>query len=449
MSVVLRAAADRPRRRNLVLAFGVATDLLILFYYKYLAYIIGVFASFGLTSSTPPSIILPLGLSFFTFTQIGYLIDCAQGEAREKGFVEYILFVSFFPHLIAGPILHHREIMPQFARPETYEFRWTSLATGSVIFFLGLAKKVVLADSLIGPVNSGFLHPAQLGFADAWLTAIGFSLQLYFDFSAYSDMAIGLAYMFNVRFPLNFNSPYKSRSIIEFWQRWHMTLTRYLTLYVYNPLAIYIARRRAMATGASASLPRGQKTLSVFIPSIVFPTLTTMLIAGIWHGAGLQFVIFGLLHGFYLIVNHAWRVFGPARSKVERSKAESWLTVILLTSLTYMAVVIADVFFRATSATNGAAVISGMLGLGAQGTETAWTGRNLLSLVLCGLIAFGTPNIYQLMRSYPVALGKVKPVSEWLPQWQPTRGWAIGMGIVAAFAIANLWNVTEFIYFQF
>jgi alginate O-acetyltransferase complex protein AlgI len=449
VSVVLRAVADQPRGRNLVLAFGVTTDLLVLFYYKYLAYVISVFASLGLSSSAPPSIILPLGLSFFTFTQIGYLVDCAQGEAREKGFVEYILFVSFFPHLIAGPILHHREIMPQFARVETYEFRWASLATGSAIFFLGLAKKVVLADSLIGPVNSGFLHPAQLGVADSWLTAIGYSLQLYFDFSAYSDMAIGLAYMFNVRFPLNFNSPYKSRSIIEFWQRWHMTLTRYLTLYVYNPLAIYIARRRARIAGPGTSLPRGQKTLSAFVPSIVFPTFTTMLIAGIWHGAGFQFVIFGLLHGFYLIVNHAWRMFGPARSKAKGPKVESWLAVILQTSLTYMAVVIADIFFRATSVNNAVAVISGMLGFGAGGADTAWTGRNLLSLVLCGMIAFGTPNIYQLMRGYPVALGHVKPVSDLLPRWQPSRGWAIGMGIVAAFAIANLWNVSEFIYFQF
>src|ERR1700760_4898430 len=161
VSVVLRAAGDRPRRRNLVLAFGITADLLVLFYYKYLSYLIGVFGSLGLTSSAPPSIILPLGLSFFTFTQIGYLIDCAQGEAHEKGFIEYILFVSFFPHLIAGPILHHREIMPQFARPETYAFRWSSLATGSAIFFLGLTKKVILADSLIAPVGSGFLHPGQ------------------------------------------------------------------------------------------------------------------------------------------------------------------------------------------------------------------------------------------------------------------------------------------------
>src|SRR5262249_33227189 len=169
--VIIRVASDRPRRQSLVLAFGIAADLLVLFYYKYLAYLIGVVASLGLTSAAAPSILLPLGLSFFTFTQIGYLIDCAQGEAPERGFVQYVLFVSFFPHLIAGPILHHREIMPQFARPETYVFRWASLATGSAIFFLGLTKKVILADSLIGPVNSGFLHPAQLGVADAWLTA--------------------------------------------------------------------------------------------------------------------------------------------------------------------------------------------------------------------------------------------------------------------------------------
>jgi D-alanyl-lipoteichoic acid acyltransferase DltB (MBOAT superfamily) len=307
----------------------------------------------------------------------------------------------------------------------------------------------VLADSLIGPVGSGFSHPADLGAADAWLTAVGYSLQLYFDFSAYSDMAIGLAYMFNVRFPLNFNSPYKSRSIIEFWQRWHMTLTRYLTLYVYNPLAVHIARRRAMRAGTKASVPRSKKTLSAFVPSIVVPTLATMLIAGIWHGAGLQFVIFGLLHGFYLIVNHAWRLFGPARSKAAKSEMESWVTAILQTSLTYLAVIIADVFFRATSAAKGASLVGGMLGFGSGLADNAWTDKNLASLMLCALIAFCAPNIYQLMRGYQVALSQPKPVSKFLPRWQPSPVWAVGMGIVAAFAIANLWNVSEFIYFQF
>ena len=275
------------------------------------------------SSSTPPSIILPLGLSFFTFTQIGYLVDCAQGEAREKGFVEYVLFVSFFPHLIAGPILHHREIMPQFARVETYEFRWASLATGSAIFFLGLTKKVGdssrIPSSVRSIVVSYIPHNSASPIRGSRLSDTRCSS---LRFLAYSDMAIGLAFMFNVRFPLNFNSPYKSRSIIEFWQRWHMTLTRYLTLYVYNPLAIYIARRRARIAGPGTSLPRGQKTLSAFVPSIVFPTFTTMLVAGIGHGAGFQFVIFGLLHGFYLIVNHAWRMFGPARSKVKGPRVE-------------------------------------------------------------------------------------------------------------------------------
>src|SRR5262249_37435165 len=155
-----------------------------------------------------------------------------------------------------------------------------------------------------------------------------------------------------------------------------------------------------------------------------------------------QFVIFGLLHGFYLITNHAWRMFGPARSKAARSGLSSGVTAILQTSLTYLAVVVADVLFRGTSATNAAAGVCGMLGFGVGGTDSAWTNRNLLSLALCGVIAFSAPNIYQLMRSYPVALGKIKPVGDLIPRWQPSRRWAIGMGIVAAFAIANLWNVT-------
>ena len=282
VSVVLRAVADQPRGRNFVLAFGVTTDLLVLFYYKYLAYVISVFASLGLSSSAPPSIILPLGLSFFTFTQIGYLVDCAQGEAREKGFVEYVLFVSFFPHLIAGPILHHREIMPQFARVETYEFRWASLATGSAIFFLGLAKKVVLADSLIGPVNSGFLHPAQLGVADfvahgyrilaaallRFLCLLGHGNRA----RVHVQCALSAELQFSVQIPVDYRVlaalAYDAHPLSH-------------TLCLQSVGYLHRSPKSQKIAGPGTSLPRGQKTLSAFVPSIVFPTFTTMLIAGI------------------------------------------------------------------------------------------------------------------------------------------------------------------------
>ena len=449
VSVGLRAFQNRSRLRNGLLALAITSNLLVLFYYKYLTFSLSLLAGFSVGLPSSFDIVLPLGLSFYTFTQIGYLVDCAQGAPHHRGFLEYVLFVTFFPHLIAGPILHHREIMPQFARPETYRFGWEALSTGGTVFFLGLIKKVVLADSLIEPINQGFSHAPQLGIAGAWLTAIGFSLQLYFDFSAYSDMAIGLACMFNIRFPLNFNSPYKSRSVIEFWQRWHITLTRYLMSYVYNPLALYIARRRAAAAiGGSAPAPQ-KKSASVFVYSVGVPTLVTMLVAGIWHGAGLQFVVFGLLHAFYLIVNHAWRLYGPTRGRKVRSRIATSAIAFSAASLTYMAVVIADVFFRASSLANAMAVVSGMAGFHGGLHELPWDERDLLGLLVCGVIAFGMPNIYQLMRDYPIVLGPVKAINGRRLIWQPSLAWAAAGGVIVAGAIANLWNVSEFIYFQF
>ncbi len=291
------------RRQSAILILGVAANLTVLVYYKYLFALVGFLDTIGATSLKIDPVLLPLGISFYTFTQIGYLIDCRQGMAKDRDFFDYCLFVTFFPHLIAGPILHHREIMPQFAKSETYRLSRRNMAVGLTIFIIGLAKKVLIADSLIQVSNGGFNAPGTLGLLPSWLTALSFSLQLYFDFSGYSDMAIGLAYMFNVRFPLNFNSPYKARSIIDFWQRWHMTLTRYLTLYLYNPMALSATRRR-IARGAPI-LTRDAKTVGGFVNMIAIPIFITMVLAGVWHGAGLTFLIFGLLHGTYLIINHA------------------------------------------------------------------------------------------------------------------------------------------------
>ncbi len=291
--------------------------------------------------------------------------------AKDRSIIEYCLFVTFFPHLIAGPIYHHREIMPQFAKSETYRINRGNIAIGLTIFFIGLAKKVLLADSLLQLSNAGFAAPHTLGLLSSWLTALAYSLRLYFDFSGYSDMAIGLAYMFNIRFPLNFNSPYKARSIIDFWQRWHMTLTRYLTLYLYNPMAIWIARRR-MARGLPI-LTRDAQTVGGFLNMIAIPIAVTMTLAGIWHGAGLQFLIFGLLHGVYLTVNHAWRIFGPAH--LARDFQNRWIraaAVIASVLLTYCAALVAQVFFRAASTGDAIGLLAGMAGLHAGPALAGW-----------------------------------------------------------------------------
>jgi alginate O-acetyltransferase complex protein AlgI len=438
------------RRQSLLLAAGIAANLLMLFYFKYFAALSRFLHDLGLTRADAGSIILPLGISFFTFTQIGYLVDCRQGLVKERGLVNYILFVTFFPHLIAGPILHHREIMPQFANPATYRFKAENLAIGLALFAFGLFKKVGLADSISPWAELGFLHPEGTAFIQSWSVALAYSMQLYFDFSGYSDMAIALGIMFGVKLPLNFNSPYKASSIIDFWQRWHMTLTRYLTLLLYNPIALWGARRR-QAKGQ----PSGQKaasTASGFRSMIVFPTMVTMLLAGVWHGAGLQFFIFGALHGAYLCVNHAWRIFMPP-TLPSRPWSRFWPVAV-----TYLAVLVAEIFFRARSAGDALALLAGMLGVNGGGVWPAFFTSNSDALRLAhnlalglglAVIAFCAPNVYQIMGQWSPALTKVRSTLRVSLQWQPTFGWAMVGGLLLFLASLRFDQKAVFLYFQF
>ena len=223
--------------QNAILIFGILVDLGVLIFYKYLSALIFFLEENGVvTAGTKFEILLPLGISFFTFTQIGFLIDVRQRVAKYRGPVSYVAFVTFFPHLIAGPILHNREILPQFEDPRMGRFSAENIALGLSYFAIGLMKKILIADNLAGIADNGFAHPHALDLLGAWGVTLAYTFQLYFDFSGYSDMAIALARMFGIIFPANFNSPYKATSIIDFWQRWHMTLTRYLMLYVYNPI---------------------------------------------------------------------------------------------------------------------------------------------------------------------------------------------------------------------
>jgi len=309
-----------------------------------------------------PGIVLPLGISFFTVTQLGYRIDCKQGVAKDRGFLNCLVFVTFFSHLIAGPILHNGEMMPQFTAPATYRFSADNFSVGLGIFIIGLLKKCLLADPIGSIVPAGYEHPGALTLFAAWHVALSYSLQLYFDFSGYSDMAIGLARMFNLRFPLNFNSPYKAASVIEYWQRWHMTLTRYLMGYLYNPIALSIARWR-LAHGLRMSravyaTPGG--FASLVLAPVLAPIFVTMTIAGIWHGAGAQFLVFGLLHAIYLSVNHAWRILGPKRAHGVAPGFAAHLGSVLLS---YLCVLVGSVFFRAPSVQGALRMLAGMVGL--------------------------------------------------------------------------------------
>ena len=481
--VIGRAMLGREREvdtksRNRLLSIGVAANLVVLFSFKYL----GPILSWGHSISLIPSrfdfnIILPLGISFFTFTQIGYLVDCNHGRGKDLDLLRYAAFVTLFPHLIAGPILHVREIGPQLLNPDTFRFRSKNLSVGTSFFIIGLAKKVLLADPLADVVKIGFAHPHDFAMFATWSYVLAYSLQLYFDFSGYSDMAIGLAYMFGIKFPINFNSPYKSRSIIEFWKRWHITLTNYLTSLLYNPIGLYLNRRRLRA--AQGALNRNARTVSAFNSLAFMPILITMTLAGIWHGAGLQFLLFGLMHGAYLTINHAWRWFGPKPSASSRGRLVEAGIVGFSVILTYVGVVATQVMFRASSVGAAFQMFAGMIGL--HGVDpipvpsTLMAGLQHLqpihefltkthhilavpsedsavapaSLALRFFIVWALPNSQMIMARFSPTLTEIKPdAPRWL-LWQPTMRWALALGLLLAVSLMSLQQTKVFLYFQF
>jgi alginate O-acetyltransferase complex protein AlgI len=440
---------QRARLQNALLTLAIVVDLGALAYYKYLFAIVQTLNTHLGLSFHFDEIALPIGISFFTFTQIGYLLDVKQGMTEERGFLNYIMFVTFFPHLVAGPILHNREMMPQYADEKTYRVSASNISIGLALFVMGLAKKTLLADPHSAAVASGFAHTGALSAGEAWHVVLSYSLQLYFDFSGYSDMAIGLARIFNVTFPVNFNSPFKSASIIEYWQRWHITLTNYLNLYLYNPMAMWVSRWRM-----DRDLDVSRKALATrggFASMVLFPTFATMGIAGVWHGAGLQFLIFGLLHASYLSINNAWRVYRAPAKKATKGQPEAAWKRPAKVLLTYLSVIVAVIFFRAPSTEAALQMLSAMFGangLGSFGGANFSRGE-LLVLLLSYFIIWGLPNTQQILMQYAPVLEKVTAGRPARLQWNPTAAWAAGLGVLAACAVLATGGTSEFLYFQF
>ena len=334
--------SERPQSSHRILVLALVVNLGALAYFKYANFLVDSINLAAHTNLTMAQIILPIGISFFTFTQIAYLVDTFRGKVQESRFIPYVLFVTFFPHLIAGPVLHHSEMMPQFARADTYRFNLGNFVTGLAFFGMGLFKKVVLADGIqpfVGPVFES--DPAHsLTLIEAWGGILAYTLQLYFDFSGYSDMAIGLSKMINIDLPINFNSPYKATNISQFWRRWHMTLSRFLRDYLYVALG---GNRRGVA----------RRYVNL---------LLTMLLGGLWHGAGWTYVIWGGLHGLYLVVNNLWQAVRERVFKQDLSKS-TLAGRVASVLLTFLCVVVAWVFFRATSFDAAVGVLRGMFGL--------------------------------------------------------------------------------------
>src|SRR5436309_8596371 len=375
---------EDPLRRRAIGSLGVALNLAGLCYFKYTNFI---FDSLNVLTGAPlpfVNVVLPLGISFFTFQQIAYLVDVMRGARVERDIVSYTLFVSFFPHLIAGPLVHHAEMIPQFKRGRSGRSALLA-ARGLAIFAAGLFKKVVIADNLAQFVSPVFAHLDAGGGVTtpwAWLATLAYSLQIYFDFSGYSDMAIGLALLFGIRLPVNFRSPYQATSIIEFWRRWHITLSRFLRDYLYIPLG-----------GNRLGETRRFQNL-----------LVTMLLGGLWHGAAWNFVIWGGLHGLYLCINHLWRAWRGGVPASMPAKGLCW-------ALTFFAVVIAWVFFRAKTAAGAWQMLGSLFGFEA------------------GISAYTSPGILRLM-DLPILVGEERLLL--------VGGGAVALALIIALALPNV-----------
>jgi len=441
-------------RRRIYLVIGIAGNLLLLGTFKYLNFFSRDLSLLVGQDLTLPQLALPLGISFFTFTQIAFLVDAYRGHVADLRFANYGLFVTFFPHLIAGPIVHHAELMPQFDKPLRAERLWRACAIGLALFAFGLFKKVIIADNLATAASPMF-DAAAMGtaptFVTAWSATLAYALQIYFDFSGYSDMAIGLGLLFGVRLPINFNSPYKAANIIDFWRRWHMTLSRFLRDYLYFPLG---GNRRG----------KGRRYVNLML---------VMIIGGLWHGAGWTFLLWGMLHGFYLAVNHAWqRLVGAPDSAGYRVGAHM---------VTLLAVVLAWVVFRAASIDAAALVYKAMLGLNGMSLPLEFAPiANLLGfhhltffaensradfytglawIAGAGAVALLLPNSIEVLAHYRPAcnMTDIRPrgiaaaVGGRALAFATRTRFAIAVGVLLFLSIKTMNSaaVTEFLYFNF
>lgn len=409
-----------PGKSRAILIIGLAFNIGVLGYFKYANFLVNNLNYFLSRDIGLLQIALPVAISFFTFVQIAYLVDIYRGETRPKGPLDYLLFVSFFPYLLSGPIVRHNELIGQYDDPALKTPDYRNMAGGIFLFSLGLFKKLVIADTLAVWANFGFDTASSLTLLEGWVTSLSYTLQLYFDFSGYTDMALGAALLFNIKLPINFNSPYKAVSIQDFWRRWHISLSRFLRDYIYIPLG-----------GSRAGDFKLYRNL-----------LLTFLIGGLWHGAAWTFVFWGFLHGMALVIQRAWR------------KLNLRLPGVLAWLITFNFVNLAWVFFRAHSWADAIKVLKAMLGLNGVTLPESLTGilgflakynvgfggflmEDFLHqaapvLLICLLLVLFVPNSLELKHKF-----KPSPIN------------AVAIAALAVTAILSLTRVSEFIYTNF
>lgn len=406
----------RPILRRAMFVIGLSFDIGLLMYFKYLNFFVDNLNLVAGAQVSHLNIILPLGISFYTLQQIAYLVDVYQGAAKDIHFLDYFAFVTFFSHLIAGPIVLHKQFVPQLNDPDRKRFNPRNFAMGLFILMIGLAKKLLIADSIAPLVDYGFDQANQLSLLEGWFCSVGYMMQLYFDFSGYSDVAIGAGLMLNIQIPQNFNTPFSSRDMIEFWQRWHVTLSNFITTYLYTPLI----RAWGKVTFAKAMIA----------------TLVSMTIAGVWHGAAWTFVIFGVLHGIGIVANHMWR-----KTNI---KMPTWLAM----TITFLYINSTFVFFRAKEMGDAFKVFRGMSQIGGIFKTPMPIAKELnlqftkfgykYDVMLALLLALITYSAIRGKNSLEITAGLV-----------PTWKMALGLGVICALVIVGINRKSSFLYFNF
>ncbi|OMD60224.1 MULTISPECIES: MBOAT family O-acyltransferase [Paenibacillus] len=383
--------------RRPLLIFSLSTNILLLSYYKYTDFFIENWNEVTASNLSLHHLILPLGISFFTFTQIAYLVDVYRNQAREYNLLNYTLFVTFFPHLISGPILHHKDMMPQFDKLRNKVWNWNNIRKGTLFFSIGLGKKVILADTLAGYADNGFA--AATYFVDSWVAILSYTLQIYYDFSGYTDMAIGIALLFNIHLPQNFNEPYRAISIRDFWRRWHITLSHFLRDYIYIPLG------------------GNRKSFWISIRNVII----TFLLGGFWHGAGWLFILWGLLHGVGQAVEKCWGRWG-----FSLPKWLSWLLTFIFVNITW-------VFFRAEHISQAFRLLKGMSGLNGVSLQSIGSLKwaIILILILMTIILWNPLHLLN-KRNFQYS-------------WKT----AFVMAFIILFSLLFFSRITTFLYFNF
>ena len=442
------------RPHKFFLTLGIMGNLGALGYFKYANFFVDNINTLFSNNIILEQIILPLGISFFTFQQITYLIDTYLGKAKEHNFLQYCLFVTFFPQLIAGPIVHHQMMAPQFAKGVLRSLKLENLTVGFTTFIIGLFKKVFLADNLAIFANPAFdaaEHGFNLTFFEAWGAALAYAFQGYFDFSGYSDMALGIGLMFGIALPFNFLSPFKAKNISDFWKCWHMTLSKFIREYLYYPISLLFTRY---------AIDKNLGHIGVFFLSMLIPPMFAFICVGLWHGAGWNFVLFGILHGIYTLIHNFWVKINNMIPEDKRIK-ENNITNIISRFITFTAVVFSFVLFRAESVEAGKNIMTSLLGInGIEFTDMFQVGvfgadprMGIVWIISSLFIVNFLPNIQQFI------LNQSRVFIDWgdtmisrpnqVIKWKSTLYWAIFFAIMLTLSIISLSGTNEFIYFQF